>query len=101
MRPVPRRLLLSIVLVVVAIRVSWTHACAGGDMERQDPSAPRESDQTAAPPDNATRSAHRKKASPRVPSTKKKAERSRPSKKTSERETGFVMEPGIVCKSID
>jgi hypothetical protein len=68
----------------------------------QDPGATKAADQKDAPADDASaRGSGRKKAPGRAALAKKKAERSRTPKKKADRDAGFTMDPGVVCKSID
>jgi hypothetical protein len=74
---------------------------AGAVIGYQDPRAPGSPDQTSPAPEASNGDISRKKAAVRPAIAKKKTDRSRTSKKRTDRDTGLIMDPGIVCKSID
>jgi hypothetical protein len=102
--PVPKRLMLVTVFCLAATVALCAATLCGADANlasQQDPSPTGPADQPSSVKENATESAARKKGTPRFTTAKKNADRSRTAKKKMDRASGLVMEPGIVCKSID
>jgi hypothetical protein len=90
-------------LGATAALASATDASASVRVEQQTaPSSSSRDESSPAPaPEPKSAPAARKKASLRAAIAKKKADRSRATRKKLDRDTGLVMAPGVVCKSID